>query len=204
MPFPWAESALLIVDATQAFFGPRVPPVEAARELRSACGLPAWEAAERLVGVLEAARATGRPVIYTKPDFTETWGTTTIGQSKPKPDWYGEIPDPLSPREGERILVKSKASAFFGTPLAAFLLGEGIRGVLVAGGATSGCVRATVVDASSHGLAVGLLHDGCFDRAALSHAVTIHEMDVKYATAVACSEATEALYNQRFAPAPET
>jgi len=86
----------------------------------------------------------------------------------------------VAPRSGR--WNRARANAFFGTPLTSYLIRENVRGIVVVGGTTSGCVRATVLDGAALGFAVGIAHDGCFDRSQLSHAVALKELDVKYAT----------------------
>ncbi|HZD02531.1 MAG TPA: isochorismatase family protein [Actinomycetes bacterium] len=181
--FPLAESALLVVDVTHAFLGPRLPTIEACRSVRTACGLPGWEALDRIEVLVRGFRSSGRRVVFTKPDWPEErhFGGTTVG----RPDVWAEedqIPDRIAPRQDELVLRKPKASAFFATALLTFLNRHAVRGLVLAGSTTSGCVRASVVDASSYGFPVLVAHDACFDRSQLSHAVSLQELDAKYAT----------------------
>src|SRR5581483_1825513 len=74
----------------------------------------------------------------------------------------------IAPRPGELVIRKAFASAFFGTALATFLRKRGIDTILLGGTSTSGCVRATAVDAHSHGFAVFVVEECCFDRSQFS------------------------------------
>ena len=181
--FDWRGCALLVVDVTDSFLGARVPTLEACRRLRTACGLPAWRALDRIVEVLAAARTAGRPVVYTRPawELERHMGGTTAGEPAEQAA-ADAIPDSIAPAAHDLVLRKARASAFFGTCLVTYLLRRRVTGVVVAGGTTSGCVRATVVDAMSHGFDVALPHECCFDRSPVSHAVSLFELDVKYAT----------------------
>ena len=186
-------AALLVVDATEAFFGPDVPTLEAARQVRTACGRPAWQTVPQVTELLRAFRMRDRPVVYTKPSWADerfvggtTAGATTDALADP-------IVSAIAPRPNEFVIEKAKASAFFGTPLTSYLVRNGVRSVVVAGGATSGCVRATAIDGSSYGFDVVIAADACFDRSELSHRVALFELDLKYATVLSTSAIAEAL-----------
>src|SRR5438093_9418308 len=81
--FPWEACALLVVDVTATFLGPRLPPLEASRQLRTACGLPGWQALDHITGLLAAFRSAGRPVAFVKPDWAGEahFGGTTSGEA---------------------------------------------------------------------------------------------------------------------------
>src|SRR5690606_2891095 len=81
--------------------------------------------------------------------------------------------------------------AFSGTPLKSFLTLLGADSIIVAGTTTSGCVRATVMDAFSENLRVVVAEDACFDRAQASHAINLCDMNAKYADVVATREVIE-------------
>lgn len=191
-PMPWPASALLISDVTYAFLGPRLPPLAAARQVRTACGLPAWETLPVLRALLDAFRGADRPVIYTRPAPEPLVGGASIGDDTAALD--ARFPSEIDPTSSDLVLDKTRASAFFGTPLAAYLVRAGLRGLVVAGGTTSGCVRMTAVDASSLGFQVAVVHDACFDRSRLSHAVALTELDVKYATVADAKEVAAAVH----------
>ena len=89
--------------------------------------------------------------------------------------------DGFAPLEGEHVIYKSAASAFFETRLRTFLQALGVRSLVVIGESTSGCVRASVVDAYSSGFNVLVPFDAVFDRNEISHAVNLYDMGLKYA-----------------------
>ena len=87
------------------------------------------------------------------------------------------------------MVTKQRASAFYGTPLVAHLTQLGIKTLIVCGESTSGCVRASVVDAYSNGFHVVLVEECCFDRSELSHKVNLFDMHHKYADVMRLDEA---------------
>ncbi len=87
----------------------------------------------------------------------------------------------VAPREGDVLLPKKHPSAFFGTPLASYLIDKGADTVVVTGCTTSGCVRGSVVDAFAYNFRVAVPHDAVYDRSATSHAVNLFDMSEKYA-----------------------
>src|SRR5674476_706202 len=86
----------------------------------------------------------------------------------------------FKPEPGDVVITKQRASAFFGTPLQAHLTQLGIETVIVCGESTSGCVRASAVDAYSYGFHVVLVEECCFDRSMLSHKVNLFDLHHKY------------------------
>jgi len=90
-----------------------------------------------------------------------------------------------------------RASAFYGTPLAAHLTQLGVKSVIVCGESTSGCVRASAVDAYSHGFHVTLVEECCFDRSPISHKVNLFDMHHKYADVLHVDEVVAHLEGMR-------
>jgi nicotinamidase-related amidase len=107
-----------------------------------------------------------------------------------------EIDPRLRRRESETVVVKTGASAFFGTALHSMLTAQGVDTVLVAGATTSGCVRATVVDAVQYGFSPFVLTDCVGDRSRPAHEANIFDMTAKYADALEGKEAVN--YLRRF------
>lgn len=181
-PFGGVAPTLLVVDVTEAFVGPNLPVAEAQKTWRQACGEKAWAAVPAIGRLLEAFRSAGRPVIFTTPDGRQRWtGPVTRGTTTADVPEGRQVISALEPRADEWVLRKPKASAFFGTPLVSSLIHGGCDSLVVAGGTTSGCVRATAVDGSSHGFEMLVAEDACFDRVSLSHLVSLADLDAKYA-----------------------
>ena len=95
----------------------------------------------------------------------------------------------IKPLPSELVIKKTKASAFFGTPLREVLHDLNIDSLLICGTTTSGCVRASIVDAFSHGLRCFLVEECAFDRFELSHLVNLWDINAKYADVITLDEA---------------
>ncbi|MEK7281157.1 MAG: isochorismatase family protein, partial [Chloroflexota bacterium] len=93
--------------------------------------------------------------------------------------------------EGDIVIYKPKASAFFGTPLASLLNALRVDTVLCCGTSTSGCVRASVIDANSYNFHVAVIEECTFDRSQVSHKVNLFDMNAKYADVISLQEARE-------------
>jgi nicotinamidase-related amidase len=178
--------ALLAIDLYELAYegGPR-PVIELHKTHPSSCGEHAYAAIEPTKRLFAAARRAALPVFYTTQD-TRTLSKpsavpATRRQSVPTaPELYAIRPE-FRPEPGDVVITKQRASAFYGTPLAAHLTQLGVRTVIVCGESTSGCVRASAVDAYSHGFQVVLVEECCFDRSPLSHKVNLFDLHHKYA-----------------------
>lgn len=147
-------------------------------------------------GVLEAARAGGIPILFTtvqydtvEGDFAGVWqrkqhGLATLRAGTPAV----EIDERLAPVAGERTLPKTYASAFFGTDLLSWLVSQTIDTLLLLGCTTSGCVRATAVDAVQYGFRPMVIADGVGDRSPAAHRQALFDLDLKYADVVSLNE----------------
>lgn len=186
--------ALLLVDLYRWAFGDRPRPLlEALEEWPGSCGLAAWEALPHIQTLLGVARETGTPVFHvTGMAGIPGWRDVRGGASNPVIEERRrrryEIIDEVAPRSGEVVLTKTAPSAFWGTPLAGLLIGEGIDTIVVAGESTSGCVRATVVDGRSYRFKVLVPEECVFDRDEAPHAINLFDMDQKYADVLPLGE----------------
>ena len=186
---------LLVIDVTYGFVGRvRLPILEAIERYPNACGDAGWAAVEEIAGLLPAARALGRPVIYSA-GFAKL-GTRGVGlwaskhpRASDAPADHNEIVAEIAPAADDLVLPKTKPSLFHGTPLVDLLVREAVDTLVVTGGTTSGCVRATVVDAFSYNFPVLVVEDAVFDRGEISHAVNLFDLDQKYANVVTSAEA---------------
>ncbi|MBA3324468.1 MAG: isochorismatase family protein [Rhodobacteraceae bacterium] len=172
-----ARPALLIIDFVNGFlYRPQ------------AVGGNIADAARRTRPLLEAARAAGAPIVHTRIVYAEDGSDAGVWCLKSprllkltETAEASQITASLSPVAGEKVVRKTQPSAFFGTDLAAHLIGKRVDTLIVAGCTTSGCVRATVVDAISHNFRPMLAVDCIGDRASGSHEASLHEMGQKYA-----------------------
>lgn len=177
---PGASPAVLAIDMMRAYFDPG-----------SALCLPSDSCLDSAARVLDAARGSGVPVVHTRvrygaggadggvffrkvPALAELVGDTPMGR----------IVDRVAPRDEELVVVKQYASAFFGTSLASTLHAWGIDTLVVVGVSTSGCVRASAVDAVQHGFVPLVVSDAVGDRAPELQESNLRDLAAKYAEVV--------------------
>lgn len=194
------KPALLIIDVSYGFCGDKPEPIlTSIQRWSNSCGEEAWDAIGTIAKLAVAARSIGLPVIYTTAAYRDDRWDIGMGNLKNgrAVEWGGRADiseDPnafvreIAPQPQDIIVVKPKPSAFFGTPLTSHLTLLGVDSLIVTGTTTSGCVRASVVDAFSHNYRVAVAEDGCFDRSQASHALSLCDMDAKYADVVKSDE----------------
>jgi nicotinamidase-related amidase len=186
-----SRPALVVVDLTYAFTDPE-----------SSLGCDAALALDTVAELLQTARDNDAPCVFTRiiyatesdlvaaRPFVEKLPDLTL--QRPGTRWT-EIDARVAPAPGEAVLDKLFASAFWGTSLASLLVSSGCDSVIVAGASTSGCVRATVVDAMQHGYRVLVPRDGVADRARGPHDAALFDIQGKYGEVVATEEALASL-----------
>ena len=191
--------ALLVVDVNYAFCGDKPEPIlESIKRWPTSCGEEAWEGVRVIKRLIDAARAKGLPVIYTtnkkRPDMWDngSWSWKNTRQNERLRTQTNLDPnavvDEIAPGPRDILIQKQKPSAFYATPLQSYLTLLGCDSLLVAGATTSGCVRASVLDAFSSNYRVAVVEDACFDRSQASHAVSLCDMHAKYADIVESAE----------------
>jgi nicotinamidase-related amidase len=192
--------ALLIIDVNWAFCGEKPEPIlQSIKKWRNSCGEDAWEAMPYLKTLIDKCHAKGVPVIYTTGVRREdNWDSgswlwkNTRGDEDMQPIVTNldgnEIVSDIAPGPQDIVVYKQKPSGFFGTNMASYLTLLGCDSVIVTGTTTSGCVRATVLDAFSLNYRVALAEEGCFDRSQASHAINLCDMNAKYADVVKTSD----------------
>jgi nicotinamidase-related amidase len=194
--------ALLIVDALYYALGTqRLPIEESIKTWPMSCGLEGWEAVDKTVELLGAARANGIPVIHARdlagfPSPWQRWRSREAQRHSldhlPEDvrDKWNEIVVELAPVEGELVIDRPAPSCFAGSPLLFHLNYLEVDTLIVCGETTSGCVRATVVDAATNRFWVGIVGDCCFDRTQASHWINLFDMHTKYGDVMTLSETT--------------
>lgn len=185
---------LLIIDVQYRTVGTRPMPFwEAVEEFATSCGETAWRAVGKIETLLACFREHGWPVLYPYVAPKEKFDAGRLAEKNPalmKVAQKGyEFVAEIAPREGDVLLPKKHPSAFYGTPLASYLIDLGVDTLFVAGCTTSGCVRGSVVDAFSYNFRVVVPHDCVYDRSEVSHAVNLFDMAEKYATVATLAEA---------------
>lgn len=179
-------AALLVIDVQYRSIGHRPAPLrEAIREYPTSCGEHGWRALPPIRQLLQAFRDAQLPVLFPHVAPKRAYDAGRWAEKAPAvmgiPARGYEFVEEVAPQDGEILLPKQHASAFFGTPLASYLIDRGVSTLYVTGTTTSGCVRATAVDASSFGFRVVIPQECVFDRSPTSHAVNLFDLNSKYA-----------------------
>jgi maleamate amidohydrolase len=180
---------LLIVDFVNGFADPEVFGGGNIREAITAT-----------VPLLAVARREGWAVAHSRIVYADDGADHNIFSMKvpnmltlKEHDRNSAVVDELAPAPGELVVRKTVPSAFFGTSLAAWLTQRGVKTLVVAGAVTSGCVRASVVDAMQYGFRPLVLSDCVGDRALGPHEANLFDMEQKYATVMPRSAALAAI-----------
>ena len=180
-----SRPAVLVVDFSCGFTDPE-----------SALGSDLTTEVEATKRLLDAARARGLPVIFTTIGYEPSLkdGGLWLQKAPALADlqvggrWV-EIDPRLEPREGETIVLKKGASAFFGTNLAAILVSQAIDSIVLCGATTSGCIRATAIDLLQYGFPTLVPRECVGDRAQAPHEANLFDIQAKYADVVSLEEA---------------
>jgi nicotinamidase-related amidase len=183
--------AIMVIDVNYNFCGDRAEPIlESIKRWRYSCGEVAWTAGiPAIARILEAARRKRLPIIYTTNPRREDGfdlGIWSLKSHRAEDDVDvmghrgNDIVDEVAPMPGDLFIEKRKPSAFFGTPLMSHITNLRADSLIVTGSTTSGCVRATAVDALSYDVRVTIPHEATFDRSVLSHKVALMDLHMKY------------------------
>ena len=194
---------ILVVDVNYNFTGDKPEPIlDSIKRWPNSCGEDAWESMRHIRSLIEAGRAKGIPVIYTTGTMRSdgwdrgswAWKNSRTGEWRSQHEGHksnldgNEINPEIAPAPQDIIIRKLKPSGFHGTPLSSFLTNLKADSIIMVGTTTSGCVRASVIDAFSENYHVALVEEGCFDRSEASHAINLCDMNAKYADVIGVDE----------------
>jgi maleamate amidohydrolase len=194
-----ARPALLVIDAQYYMTGVRGADDNASR-YPLACGDAAFAATDQMARLLTASRAAGIPVFFTRyvvdpvnDDAGMFHRKIGAGAGRGETLYFAsthgaEIVAELRPLPTEIVIDKKKYSAFFGTPLLALLIDRRVDTCIIVGGSTSNCVRAAAVDATQYNFSTIIPEEAVFDRLALSHAVSLFDINRSYGDVVPVDE----------------
>lgn len=200
--------AVIVVDVNYAFTGDNTMPIlESVKTWRNSCGAAGWAAIPPTQKLLAAARAQHIPVFFStgtdsRPDGFDRGGWAHKNsrsredlpmEHKTSPFRGNDIVKEIAPMPHEILLEKLKPSAFHGTALMGYLTDLGVNTLIVTGTTTSGCVRATVLDAFSQNYKITLVEECCFDRFESSHAINLFDMQAKYCDVTSLDDVTSYL-----------
>ena len=193
--------AVLVIDMNYNFVGDKPEPIlKSIERFRNSCGEEGWQGVYHIRELLEDARKKMLPTFYTTGHevgssvaFGRWDGKNSVGGEDMGEKWAkgNEIVEEIAPRDGDVLIRKQKPSAFFGTPLISMLNEVHADTVLVTGCTTSGCVRASAIDAFSYNFRVCVVEECVFDRGQASHKINLFDMNAKYADVISLREAQE-------------
>ena len=183
--FVGPSPALLAIDLYElAYQGGAKPVAQLHKTYPSTCGENAHAAIEPTKRLFAAVRRAGLPVFYCtqdhRPQNRPDGAISTRRKEKPANAADHGIYHEFTPQPSDVIIYKQRASIFQGTPFLSHLNLLGIRSLLVCGESTSGCVRASTVDAYSNGFHVTIVEECTFDRSELVHKVNLFDLHHKY------------------------
>lgn len=184
--------ALILVDFVQGYFDKDCELfADVQAELESA------------LRIVDKARAADIPVIYTNVAYQSPMqGGVFFKKAKPLKNFIagspmGAWPAGLQPADGEIVVTKQYPSAFFGTSLASMLNAAGVDSLIITGLTTSGCIRATCIDACSYGFIPIIVADACGDRHPDPHNANLFDMHAKYGDVISEKAVSDYLDNHR-------
>ena len=189
---PWGRRpALLVIDFVRAYLVPGSPLYAGVEQARADCET-----------LLRAARKAGVPVLHTRVEFQpggrdggvffRKLPALACFEAGRHPE-LAAFAEGLEPVDGETVITKQYASAFFGTSLASTLTALGVDTLLIAGLSTSGCVRASAVDACQHGFVPVVVREAVGDRAPGPHEANLFDLQAKYAEVASLATVLEYL-----------
>jgi len=190
--------ALLIIDVQYRTVGTIPQPFwESIKEFPTSCGQAGWNAVANIQRILSLFREKGWPVIYPHVSPKEQFDQGRLADKVPAlmgvaAKGYQFVPE-IAPIPGDILLPKKHPSAFFGTPLASYLIDVGADSLIITGCTTSGCVRGSVVDGFAYNFRITVPEDAVYDRSETSHAVNLFDMSSKYADVMTTDDALLAL-----------
>ena len=182
--------ALVVIDMTLGFTDPQSP---------LACDLEG--PISEIQKLLEAARRATIPIAFTTVAYRESDKLTAAAFIDKVPAlltleagtrWAGIDPR-IAPRKTEPVLNKLFVSGFFGTGLSSLLTAAGVDTLIITGASTSGCVRATAVDALQYGFRPLVPHEAVGDRNPEAHEANLYDIDAKYGDVVSARDVLEYL-----------
>lgn len=197
--------ALIIVDVSYNFAGEHPEPIlESIRRWRNSCGEEAWAAISVIHRLADVCRGKGLPIFYStntrRPDGFDAgswrWKNSRELDDNEQDIRGNEIVAEIAPQPQDVVIYKTKPSAFFGTPLLSFLMDLKVDSLLVCGVSTSGCVRASCVDAISYGFRPMVVREAVGDRHADIQESNLYDMNAKYADVISEAEAAAYLKQQ--------
>ncbi len=189
--------ALLVIDMNEGAVGENRPLHEQIDRYPRGCGVFAWRAMPYIKRLIAKARELGIPIVYSRHVFKLSHDLPRARDPKnpfSELSPLSQIHPEIAPRDGDIIIEKTRASVFFGTPLLYILMSKRVDTLIVVGNSTSGCIHASVVDASYYPIfQIVLAEEGIFDRFEASHKASLFNLQLKYGDLVSTDAIIEHL-----------
>ena len=181
-----SKPVLLIIDVQYRTSGSSSKPFwESIKEYPTSCGEVAWRAIENITKILRTFRESNWPVIYPHVAPKKLYDGGQLAAKVPKimnisEEGYKFVKE-IEPIEKDILIPKKHPSAFFGTSLSSYLVDLKADTLILTGCTTSGCIRASVLDAFSLNYKIVVPEDAVYDRSFTSHAINLFDISEKYA-----------------------
>jgi nicotinamidase-related amidase len=201
--------AICVIDVQYRTVGDAPLPLREsiATYYKTSCGEAGWQAVAHIQQLLAAARAAGVPIIYPYVAPKSEIDRGRMGEKIPSlmevPDHGYDFVEITKPEPGDLLIPKRHPSAFFGTALASYLIDMHVDSLILTGCTTSGCIRATAMDAFAYNFCCAVVEECVYDRSQLSHVVNLFDLQAKYADVISLSDALEQCRAPRSARLPE-
>lgn len=186
---------LVIIDVQHNYVGVDKPIEEQLDEWPSGGGALAWAAIRKIKELKVLADQYNIPTLYTRNVQKKTidFDSFALKAERDHSKYIDGTPEAqivkeLEPSDRDLVVDKSYASAFFGTPLISYLIKMGVDSLIIVGGSTSGCVRATAIDAVTRNFNVAVVSDAVYDRIDLSHKAGLLDLWMKYCDVVSSTD----------------
>ncbi|MBI2934975.1 MAG: isochorismatase family protein, partial [Chloroflexi bacterium] len=193
------KPALVIIDVNYNWVGDRPEPIlDSIRRFPFSCGEEGWKSVYHIASLLPLAREKKVTISYStalerRNELDEgRWTSKSERSAEAHRIKIGsQIVKEIEPAPQDIVIHKTKPSIFFGTPFVGMLNLVGVDTLLFCGGTTSGCVRASVIDAFSYNYRVSVIEECVFDRGEVSHKVNLFDMNAKYADVISVGDVKE-------------
>jgi len=186
------KPAIIVIDMQKSVIGEDRPIYEQQDIYPYACGNFAWAAIRHIEKLLPFARENNIPIVYTRHCYRPEYGYA----NRPKNDVFAFdnpgsaiIPEIAPVIPGDIIIEKQGASAFFSTTLPHSLRSRGVDSVIIVGNTTSGCVRASAIDATGFSFKTAVIEECIFDRLEMAHKASLFDLQYKYCDVLGIDEA---------------
>ncbi len=195
------KPALVIIDVNYNWVGEKAEPIlQSIKKFPYSCGEEGWKSVSHIASLLPLAREKKVIIAYStsveRRNVIDEGGWVSKSERSVEAHRIpigGRIVKEIEPRQEDIVIHKTKPSIFFGTPFMAMLNLIGVDSLLFCGGTTSGCVRASVIDAFSYNFKVSVIEECVFDRGEVSHKVNLFDMNAKYGDVISVGAAKEYL-----------